>query len=85
MKYFVYIVRCAKDGTLYTGYTTDVGRRVERHNSGKGAKYTRYRGPVTPVFVWACATLSQALQIERKIKRLPRAHKLKLILGVKEL
>lgn len=84
-KYYVYIVRCTKDNTLYTGYTTDVKQRVAQHNAGKGAKYTRYRGPVTPVFIWECATLSQALRLERTIKRMPRAHKLEMILGLKEL
>jgi putative endonuclease len=84
MPHFVYIVRCS-DGTLYTGYTTDVAKRVDRHNSGKGAKYTRGRGPVVPLFVWTCGTLRQALRLERTIKRMPRAHKLEMILGLKEL
>ena len=84
-KYYVYIVRCTKDGTLYTGYTTDVDKRVAQHNAGKGAKYTRGRGPVVPVFVWTCASKRQALRLERTIKRMPRAHKLEMILGLKEL
>jgi putative endonuclease len=78
MKHFVYIVRCV-DGTLYTGYTTDVTKRVAQHNAGKGAKYTRGRGPVVPVFVWTCATKRQALRLEHTIKRTPRAHKLEMI------
>jgi putative endonuclease len=45
-KWYVYIVECEKDGTLYTGITTDVNRRISEHNSGKGAKYTRNRNPV---------------------------------------
>jgi putative endonuclease len=85
MNYFVYIVRCTKDDTLYTGYTTDVESRVAQHNAGKGAKYTRGRGPVVLVFVWTCATLRQALRLERTIKRMPRAHKLEMIIGLKEI
>jgi putative endonuclease len=76
--YFVYIIRCTKDGTLYTGYTTDVKKRVARHNAGKGAKYTRGRRPVVLGFVWECFSLSQALRLERTVKRMPRAHKLEM-------
>ncbi len=77
MKHFVYIVRCS-DGTLYTGYTTDVTKRVARHNSGKGAKYTRGRGPVVLGYVAECASKSNALCFEHSVKRLSRARKLKL-------
>lgn len=77
MSHLVYILRCS-DGTLYTGYTTDVEKRVARHNAGKGAKYTRARRPVALGFVWECADKSEALRLERKIKRRSRAEKLSL-------
>lgn len=78
MTYWVYILRCG-DGTLYTGITDDVDRRVEVHNRGKGAKYTRGRGPVTVVYREACADKSAALRRELAIKALPRLKKLALI------
>ena len=78
-KWWVYILRCA-DGTLYTGMTDDTERRVAAHNAGKGAKYTRGRGPATLVYRELCATRSEALKRESAIKRLPREKKLQLIL-----
>lgn len=78
--YYVYILRCA-DGTLYTGITDDVERRVAVHNSGKGAKYTRGRGPVEPVYREQCPDKPSALRREAAIKRLRRAEKLGLIVG----
>lgn len=78
MCYWVYILRCA-DGTLYTGITNDIDRRVAVHNSGKGAKYTRSRTPVEVLYRENCADKSAALQREREIKRMTRAAKLKLI------
>ena len=78
MNHFVYILKCA-DGTLYTGYTTDVTKRVARHNAGKGAKYTRARRPVTLGFVWECLDRSDALRMERRIKRRSRAEKILLM------
>lgn len=77
MSYWVYILRCADD-TLYTGSTDDVERRLAVHNAGKGAKYTRGRGPVTVVYREACDDKSAALRRENAIKRLPRAEKLAL-------
>lgn len=74
----VYIVECA-DGTLYTGYTTDVERRVEEHNAGDGAKYTRGRQPVELVHVETFSSQSAALQREYAIKQLRRAAKERLI------
>ena len=74
----VYILRCG-DGSLYTGISTDVARRLEEHRSGKGAKYTRSRGPLELVYEEACADKSAALRRELEIKALPRAEKLKLI------
>ncbi len=77
-KWFVYILRCA-DGTLYTGMTDDVPRRVEVHNSGKGAKYTRGRLPVEAVYWAECESHSAALKREFAIKQLTRQEKIDLI------
>lgn len=74
----VYILRC-KDGSLYTGITTDVQARLETHRSGKGAKYTRGRGPLELVYTEDCEDKSQALKRERAIKALTRSEKLELI------
>src|SRR5690348_14661150 len=74
----VYIVQCA-DGSLYTGYSTNVGRRVALHNAGKGARYTRSHRPVTLLASWSFLTKGDALRAERSIKQLPRVQKLRLI------
>ena len=71
------MLRCG-DGTLYTGISTDVERRLEEHRSGKGAKYTRSRGPLELVYWEECGDKSTALKRECEIKALPRAEKLKL-------
>lgn len=76
--HYVYIVRCS-DGTLYTGYTTDVERRVAEHNAGAGAKYTRGRRPVRLVYKEAHATASEAMQREYAIKQLRRQTKERLL------
>jgi len=76
--YFVYMVRCA-DGTLYTGLARDPDDRLRVHNSGKGAKYTRSRLPVSLVYVEPCESLSAALKRERQLKPLSRAKKEALI------
>ena len=70
--YWVYILRCA-DGTLYTGITNDLPRRLAAHNAGRGAKYTRGRGPVELVYREACPDKSAALRRERAVKALRRA------------
>ncbi|ENH96113.1 hypothetical protein J416_12557 [Gracilibacillus halophilus YIM-C55.5] len=72
--HFVYILQCA-DETFYTGYTTDIDRRLRMHESGKGAKYTRGRGPFTVVYQMNCQSKSEALQLEAKIKKLSRTKK----------
>ena len=77
-RWYVYILRCG-DGTLYTGITTDVPRRLQMHRSGRGAKYTRGRQPLELVYTEACDDHSQALKREWQIKQLPRAEKEKLI------
>ena len=76
--HFVYMVRCA-NGALYTGYSTNVERRVARHNAGKGARYTRSNRPVFLCAVWSFSTKGDALRAERVIKGLPRAKKMQLI------
>ena len=79
MKYILYILECA-DGTLYTGITTDMDRRLEEHNSSLlGAKYTRARRPVKLVYKKIYKNRSQASVEESLVKKLSRAEKLKLI------
>ena len=78
MSYYTYIVRCA-NGTLYTGWTTDVEDRVRKHNSGAGAKYTRAHLPVALLACWQFASKSEAMSFEWKIKHLPRDKKLSMI------
>jgi putative endonuclease len=78
-KYSVYIVEC-KDGTLYTGISNDVVKRVKNHNNGSGAKYTKTRLPVTLIYEMVCGDKSEALKIEYKIKQLSRSEKLNLCL-----
>ena len=80
---FVYIVECA-DGTFYTGWTTDVEKRLQAHNAGEGAKYTRSRRPVALRYCEECADKSTALKREAEIKRLNRAQKLALIAANQE-
>lgn len=78
MDWYVYILRCG-DGTLYTGMTDDVERRFAAHRAGKGAKYTRGRGPLELVYTEPQPDRSAALRREYQIKRLSRADKLRLI------
>lgn len=78
MSYYVYILRCADD-TLYTGWTTDIETRIEAHNTGTGAKYTRGRGPVTLAYQEELPDKKSAMQREWGIKRLTRQEKLALI------
>ena len=75
--WYLYILRC-KDGSLYTGITTDVEKRLETHRAGKGAKYTRGRGPLELVYREECGDHSAALKREAEIKKLSREEKLKL-------
>lgn len=76
--WYLYILRC-KDGSLYTGITTNVEKRLEAHSSGRGAKYTRGRGPLELVYRESCGTHSDALKREWAIKTLTREQKLALI------
>ncbi|MCD6290753.1 MAG: GIY-YIG nuclease family protein [Anaerolineae bacterium] len=75
---YTYIVRCADD-TLYTGWTTDLARRVAAHNAGRGGRYTRSRRPVELVYWEMWNTPAQAMQREAAIKHMSRASKLRLI------
>lgn len=71
------MLRCA-DGSLYTGVSTDIERRLAEHNAGKGAKYTRSRAPVSLVYEERCRDQGQALKREAAIRRLTRTEKLAL-------
>ncbi|AUW63732.1 MULTISPECIES: GIY-YIG nuclease family protein [Staphylococcus] len=76
--HFVYIVRCS-DNSLYTGYTNNIEARINKHNAGKGAKYTKIRRPVVLVYQEMYETKSEALRREYEIKTFTRQRKLKLI------
>ena len=77
-KNFTYIVECS-DHTLYTGWTNDLEKRIEAHNTGKGAKYTKTRRPVRLVYFETFATKEEAMSREYHIKRLTREEKRRLI------
>ncbi len=76
--FFCYILECA-DGTFYTGWTTDLERRVKTHNAGRGAKCTKVRRPVRLVYAGRQPSRSAAQKREHALKRLPRLKKLALI------
>ena len=78
MAWYVYMLRCG-DGSLYTGSTTDVERRLREHQGGTGARYTRSRPPVTLAYAEEAPDRSAAQRREAAIKKMPRAQKLKLI------
>ncbi|WP_276880868.1 GIY-YIG nuclease family protein [Anaerococcus tetradius] len=78
MSHFVYILRCADD-SLYTGYTNDIDKRVDVHNKGKGAKYTRGRRPVRLVFYKEVSSMSEGLRLERTIKKFSKKKKEDLV------
>ena len=81
--WYVYMVRC-NDGTLYTGITNDLEKRIEAHNSGKdGARYTRSRRPVKLVYSEEAGTKSAAAKLEYKIKKMTREKKMKLVSNFK--
>ena len=77
---FIYIVQCS-DGTLYTGWTNDLDKRIKAHNEGRGAKYTRARRPVKLVYSETLETKEEALRREYAIKHMTRTQKMKLIEG----
>jgi putative endonuclease len=73
--WFVYIARCA-DKTLYVGIARDVAARIAKHDAGRGARYTRGRGPLRVLAMRRCAAKGDALRLELALKALPRAEKL---------
>ena len=75
---YTYIVKCS-DGTLYTGWTNDLEKRVSAHNSGKGAKYTKNRRPVALVYYEEFCTKEEAMHREYEIKQMTRQKKQRLI------
>lgn len=77
-EHLVYMLKC-KDNTLYTGYTNNLEHRLQMHLSGKGAKYTRGRGPFEVVYTEGFITKEEALRREYQIKQLPRSEKNALI------
>ncbi len=81
--WFVYILHCG-DGSLYTGISPDVEARLKAHHAGKGARYTRGRGPFELVYQEPAGTQAEATRRERAIKRLTRDKKQELILGGSE-
>ena len=81
---YTYIVECS-DGTLYTGWTNDIEKRVLAHNAKKGAKYTRSRTPVKLVYLERAGTKRQAMRREAQIKQLSRYEKEQLIKHGKEI
>ncbi len=83
-KWFLYVVECS-DGSLYTGITTNIERRLNEHNYGdKAAKYTRSRRPVKLVMSRACASRSEAASAEFKFKKLSRSKKMRVIAETNE-
>ena len=78
-KWFVYILNCA-DGTLYTGITNDLDRRIKAHNAGTASKYTRVRRPVSIMYSEEVETKGDALRRELQIKRLTRSEKMAIIM-----
>lgn len=78
-KWYVYIVECLGDGSYYTGITTNVNKRIETHNNGKGSKYCRSRLPVVLRISFEAEDRSSASKEEYRIKQLTKEQKLKLI------
>ena len=75
---YTYILKC-RDGSLYTGWTNDIRNRLESHRSGRGAKYTKGRGPLELVYLEVSASKSDAMRREAYIKQLSRAQKLDML------
>lgn len=76
--HYIYIVECA-DGTLYTGYTINLEKRIKAHNEGKGAKYTRGRAPIILKYYEEFTFKNDALKRELKIKKMSKIKKVELI------
>ncbi|MFT4415965.1 GIY-YIG nuclease family protein [Fredinandcohnia humi] len=77
-KHYFYVLEC-KDGSYYAGYTNNIEQRIKKHNEGKGAKYTRGRGPVTLLITKEFETKGEALRAEYSFKKLKRPEKERLI------
>lgn len=82
--WYVYILHCHKDDTLYTGITNNLNRRLAQHRKGKGAKYTKGRGPLQVIKVFWKYDKSDALKFEYWVKQLSKEEKLALKMAVKE-
>lgn len=80
MSWYVYVARCA-DGSLYCGIARDVAARIAAHDAGKGARYTRGRGPLKVLAVRLCRTQGKALRLEYAIKQLSRPQKEALVVA----
>ena len=80
VSWYVYVARCA-DGSLYCGIARDVAARIAAHDAGKGARYTRGRGPLTVLVVRKCRTKGKALRLEYAIKQLTRPEKEALVVA----
>jgi putative endonuclease len=78
VSWYVYVARCA-DGSLYCGITRDVASRIAAHDAGKGARYTRGRGPLAVLVTRKCRTKGKALRLEYAIKQLSRPQKEELV------
>jgi putative endonuclease len=77
MPYYVYMLVCS-DESIYTGLTNNILKRLETHNAGTGAKYTRSRRPVKLLAIWECQNRSEAAKLELKFKAMPRTKKFAL-------
>jgi putative endonuclease len=75
---WVYMLRCG-DGSLYTGWTNDLSKRIAKHSAGKASRYTASRLPIELAAAWAMPDRGSAMREEMRIKRLPRAQKLMLV------
>ena len=75
---YVYILRCS-DGTLYTGWTNDLEKRLAAHNAGTASKYTRSKRPVEMLWHETCGSKTEALKRDAEIKKFSRSEKLKLV------
>lgn len=82
-EHYFYVLECA-DGSYYAGYTNDLEKRLEAHNAGKGAKYTRAKGPVEMIYHESFSTKTAAMKAEYAFKQLSKAKKIRYIAEGKE-
>ncbi|MGH7437985.1 MAG: GIY-YIG nuclease family protein [Polyangiaceae bacterium] len=83
-RWFVYVARCSDD-TLYVGIARDVAARIAAHDAGRGARYTRGRGPLEVLATRRCPNVGAALRLELALKRLTRAEKLAVVASRRKL